>query len=90
MDKTDFLVVDGITKAFNGFIANDGISLRVQPGHVHALLGENGAGKSTLLEDCTGATDYGNYQSAINMVKMQGGVFGTVSRSESLTDALNA
>src|SRR3989449_1353202 len=35
-----------------------------------------------LLEDCTGATDYSNYQSAIKMVKMQGGVFGTVSRSE--------
>ena len=41
-----------------------------------------------LLEDCTGATDYGNYQSAIKMVKMQGGVFGTVSRSEALIEAL--
>jgi len=43
-----------------------------------------------LLEDCTGATDYGNYQSAIKMVKMQGGVFGTVSRSEALIEALGA
>ena len=43
-----------------------------------------------LLEDCTGATDYGNYQSAIKMVKMQGGVFGTVSRSEALIEALKA
>ena len=43
-----------------------------------------------LLEDCTGATDYGNYQSAIKMVKMQGGVFGTVSRSEALIGALDA
>jgi len=50
MDEADFLVVDGITKAFNGFVANDGISLRVQRGHVHALLGENGAGKSTLMK----------------------------------------
>src|SRR6266852_2339102 len=37
-----------------------------------------------LLEDCTGATDPGNYASAIKMVKMQGGVFGTVSNSERL------
>ena len=43
-----------------------------------------------LLEDCTGATDYGNYQSAIKMVKMQGGVFGTVSHSEALIAALDA
>ena len=50
MDESDFLVVDEITKGFNGFVANDGISLRVQRGHVHALLGENGAGKSTLMK----------------------------------------
>jgi biuret amidohydrolase len=42
-----------------------------------------------LLEDCTGATDAGNYASAIKMVKMQGGVFGTVSHSEKLIEALS-
>src|SRR4029079_6807216 len=41
-----------------------------------------------LLEDCTGATDYGNHLAAIKMVKMQGGVFGTVSTSTSLGEAL--
>jgi len=42
-----------------------------------------------LLEDCTGATDLGNYHSAIKMVKMQGGVFGTVSNSEKFVQTLN-
>jgi len=34
-----------------------------------------------LLEDCCGATDRGNHQAAVRMVKMQGGVFGSVSNS---------
>lgn len=34
-----------------------------------------------LLEDCCGATDPGNHEAAIKMVKMQGGVFGSVSNS---------
>jgi len=42
-----------------------------------------------LLEDCTGATDYGNHLAAIKMVKMQGGVFGTVSTSDALIAALS-
>ena len=41
-----------------------------------------------LLEDCTGATDDGNYRSAIKMVQMQGGVFGSVSTSAQLLAAL--
>ena len=34
-----------------------------------------------LLEDCCGATDHGNHLAAVKMVKMQGGVFGSVSTS---------
>ena len=41
-----------------------------------------------LLEDCTGATDYGNYLAAIKMIKMQGGVFGAVARSTDFIDAI--
>jgi biuret amidohydrolase len=43
-----------------------------------------------LLEDCTGATDYGNYEAALKMVTMQGGVFGAVAPSAALLAALGA
>ncbi|MBT6283672.1 MAG: cysteine hydrolase [Rhodospirillaceae bacterium] len=41
-----------------------------------------------LLEDCCGATDRGNHDAAIKMVKMQGGVFGAVSNADHLIAAL--
>lgn len=41
-----------------------------------------------LVEDCCGATDPGNHAAAIHMVKMQGGVFGSVSNSAAIIEAL--
>ncbi len=41
-----------------------------------------------LLADCTGATDVGNYEAALKMVTMQGGVFGAVAGSEALFAAV--
>ncbi len=41
-----------------------------------------------LLEDCCGATDKNNHDAAVNMIKMQGGVFGAVSDSTSLIAVL--
>ncbi|MGO4436776.1 ABC transporter ATP-binding protein [Rhizobium sp. RAF56] len=44
------LSVRKLTKFFGSFAACNGIDLDVQPGEIHALLGENGAGKSTLVK----------------------------------------
>ena len=39
-----------ITKRFPGVIANKDVSIKVESGTVHALVGENGAGKSTVMK----------------------------------------
>jgi ABC-type uncharacterized transport system ATPase subunit len=44
----------GITKQFPGVLANDHVDLELQPGKIHALLGENGAGKTTLMNILSG------------------------------------
>ncbi|MBW8871246.1 MAG: ABC transporter ATP-binding protein [Leifsonia sp.] len=46
--------VSGLTKRFGSFAAIDDVSLTIEPGRIHGLLGRNGAGKTTLMQLITG------------------------------------
>ena len=56
-----------IMKEFPGIKANDNVTLQVEQGEIHALLGENGAGKSTLMSIL-----FGLYQPDEGQIKING------------------
>ena len=56
-----------ITKEFPGIVANDDVTIKVEKGTIHALLGENGAGKSTLMSIL-----FGMYQPTKGEIRING------------------
>ncbi|MBG0767545.1 ABC transporter ATP-binding protein [Sphaerochaeta halotolerans] len=56
-----------IRKEFPGIVANDDITLQVEQGEIHAILGENGAGKSTLMSIL-----FGLYHADKGQIKVKG------------------
>ena len=66
-DTVPVLEVSGVTKTFPGVIANEDVSLTLNQGEIHCLLGENGAGKSTLMN-----VVFGLYQPDAGTIRVRG------------------
>lgn len=56
----------GISKYFGSVAALENVDLTVQPGHIHAIVGENGAGKTTLMKVLYGAHPPSNGEMKLN------------------------
>ena len=64
------LEMTGIDKCFPGVVALDNVDLILEPGKVHALMGENGAGKSTLIKILAGVYRRIRDQSALTALRL--------------------
>jgi ribose transport system ATP-binding protein len=69
---TDMLAIEGLTKTFGATHALSDVSLRIERGEVHALVGQNGSGKSTLIKILSGyhAPDAGSIRARGEEVKL--------------------
>ena len=70
-----------IVKEFPGVRALDGVSLTLDPGEFHALVGENGAGKSTLMKVLSGVYPAGSFEGQI-LIENEPRKFRNVRESE--------
>ncbi len=75
--REPLLETKGITKLYGELRANDAVDFIIQPGEIHALLGENGAGKSTLVKIL-----FGSLQENSGSVLWQGNAVNIQSPSQ--------
>ncbi|MDB5074909.1 MAG: transporter related protein [Chloroflexi bacterium] len=61
------LATEGLSKHFAGVQALRTVDLKVQPGLIHALVGQNGAGKSTLVKVLNGVYPAGSYEGTVRL-----------------------
>src|SRR6476659_9547548 len=59
-----------ITKRFGDFVANEKVSLAVEKGCFHAIIGENGAGKTTLKNALFGLLQHDEVEICIDRKNM--------------------
>lgn len=55
MNDTGVMSVEGLSKEFNGFVANKDVSFTLEAGALTSIIGPNGAGKSTLFNMLSGS-----------------------------------
>ncbi len=70
-----------IVKEFPGVRALDGVSMTLEAGELHALVGENGAGKSTLMKVLSGVYPHGTFEGEL-LIDGQSVNFGGIRDSE--------
>lgn len=68
--------VNGLKKAFDGFVALNGVDMHVEKGAIYGLVGPNGAGKSTLIRHLTGV-----YRPDQGEVQIDGEMYMRIRRS---------
>jgi ABC-type sugar transport system ATPase subunit len=73
-----------IVKKFGGAIAVDDVSIEVNPGEIHAVVGENGAGKSTLMRVLAGVHQQDSGSVIVDGVKLEGGAKESIDLGVSL------
>jgi branched-chain amino acid transport system ATP-binding protein len=74
MDGDVILETRALTKDFKGFVAVNGVSLRIARGTIHALIGPNGAGKTSVFNVVSGI-----YRATQGEVALDGKVLGRLT-----------